>query len=131
MTWLLSLITGPVLSAITGPFLEAYKAKLAAANSQDAKAVELAVKEIEAEIVSRAEATKVMLIESGRWWTAMPRALVQWSLAIHITAVVFTNTTGWGSIPAIGGDIGNWFGMIMAFWFGGRTIEKVAQIFKR
>jgi hypothetical protein len=131
MTWLLSFLTGPILRWAGDTALDFYKSKLAAANTQDKMAVELAVKEIEAEIVSRAEATKVMLIESGRWWTAMPRALVQWSLAIHITAVVFTNTTGWGSIPAIGGDIGNWFGMIMAFWFGGRTLEKCFRIFKR
>jgi hypothetical protein len=127
LAMILNFLGGSVLKSA----VDAYRERLAAMGQQDKLAVELAVKEIEAEIVSRAEATKVMLIESGRWWTAAPRALVQWSLAIHITAVVFTNTTGWGSIPAIGGDIGNWFGMIMAFWFGGRTIEKVAQIFKR
>lgn len=127
MQWLIQLLTTPIL----GTILDAYKAKLAAGNTQDKLAVDLAIKEIEAEIAARAEATKVMVLENGRWWTAMPRALVQWSLAVHIVAVVFTNLTGWGSIPAIGGDIGNWFGMIMAFWFGGRTLEKVAQVFKR
>lgn len=127
MQWLISLLSGPILNTL----LDGYKAKLAAGNTTDKLAVDLAVKEIEAEILARAEATKVMALENGRWWTAAPRSLVQWSLAVHVTAVVFTNLTGWGTIPAIGGDIGNWFGMIMAFWFGGRTIEKVAQIFKR
>jgi hypothetical protein len=132
MNWLVSLITGPLLSSLTGPFLEAYKAKLAATNSRDAMAVELAVKEIDAEIAARAEATKIMLIENGRWWTAAPRAIVCWSFALYVAkCVIYDKMLGLGSTPALGGDIATWAGMLMAMWFGGRTIEKVARIFKR
>jgi hypothetical protein len=127
MQWILSALASPFFNTL----LDGYKAKLAAANTQDKLAVDLAIKEIDAEIAARAEASKILLIENGRWWTAAPRAIVQWSLAIHVAAVVFTNLTGLGSIPAIGGDVGTWFGMIMAMWFGGRTVEKVAQVFKR
>ena len=36
-----------------------------------------------------------------------------------------------GSTPALHGDLSSWAGMVMAMWFGGRTIEKVARIFRR
>lgn len=132
MSWLLSLITGPLLNAITGPLLEAYKARLSSANQQDAKAVELAVKEIDAEIESRKAAQAIIIAEQGRWWTAAPRSIVQWSFAIFVAkCVVYDKVFALGSTDSLQGDISSWAGMVMMMWFGGRTIEKVAQIFKR
>jgi len=132
MSWLISLLTGPLIGAITGPILEAYKAKLAAVNSADQLAVTLAMKEIEADIAARADATRVLQIESGAWWMWMPRSLVQWSFAIFISkCVVYDTVLGWGSTPALHGDVATWAGWVMTMWFGGRTIEKVARILKR
>lgn len=119
---------GPLLNNLLG----AYKARLENASGQDKMAVELAIKEIEAEIVSRTEATKVLMLENGRWWTWAPRALVQWSFALYVgKCVVYDNLLGLGTTDPLNGDIASWAGMVMAMWFGGRTIEKVAQIFKR
>ena len=129
-------LLAPLLSGIFGSafssLVDGYKAKLAASNTQDKLAVDLAVKEIEAEIAARSEATKVMLIENGRWWTAAPRSIVQWSFALYIAkCVVYDTMLGWGETAALGGAVGAAFGTTIAMWFGGRTIEKVAQIFKR
>ena len=55
--------------------VDAYKAKLAAANTQDKLAIDLAVKEIEAEIAARAQASAIIIVEQGRWWTSMIRPL--------------------------------------------------------
>jgi hypothetical protein len=132
MTWLLSLITGPVLSAITGPFLEAYKARLSAANQKDAKAVELAVKEIEAEIESRKQAGAIIIAEQGRWYTAIVRPLIVLPFAVYIWKVMIWDIVlGWGSTDAVRGDVANLMMIVIGSYFGGRTIEKVAQIFKR
>jgi len=132
MSWLLSFLSGPILQWAGNTALDFYKTKLAAANTTDKLAVDLAIKEIEAEIAARAEASKVMLIENGRWWTAAPRALVQWSFALFVVkAVVWDKLMGLGSTDALHGDLASWAGMVMVMWFGGRTLEKVAQIFKR
>jgi hypothetical protein len=132
MTWLLSLITGPVLSAITGPFLEAYKARLSAANQKDAKAVELAVKEIEAEIESRKQAGAIIIAEQGRWYTAIVRPLIVLPFAVYIWKIMIWDIVlGWGSTDAVRGDVANLMMIVIGSYFGGRTIEKVAQIFKR
>jgi len=132
MSWLLSFLTGPILQWAGNTALDFYKSKLNAANAQDRLAVELAVKEIEAEMAARAEASKILLLENGRWWTAAPRAIVQWSLAIYIaTLLIWDKTLGWGSHDPLYGALGNWADAIILMWFGGRTIEKVARIFRR
>jgi hypothetical protein len=136
MEWLLKLFTGPVLNAITGPIVEAYKAKLGAENNQDGKIVELASKAIDAEIDARREASKVLIAEQGRWWTAAPRAITCWSFAIFVAkVVVWDKVLGLGSTDALTGDVSGWAGMVMVTWFGGRSLEKIASsiaaIFRR
>lgn len=126
---ILSFLAGPVLKSISGPFLDAYRAKLASANNQDRVAVDLGVKAIEAEIDARKQATAMMIAEQGRWWTAAPRAIVCWSLAIFVAkVVVWDKVLDLGSTAPLTGDVKDWAGAIMVTWFGGRTIEKVTQI---
>jgi hypothetical protein len=136
MEWLVKLFTGPVLNAVTGPILEAYKAKLGAENNQDGKIVELASKAIDAEIDARREASKILIAEQGRWWTAAPRAITCWSFAIFVAkVVVWDKVLGLGSTDALTGDVSGWAGMVMVTWFGGRSLEKIAStiaaIFRR
>jgi hypothetical protein len=136
MEWLVKLFTGPVLNAITGPIVEAYKAKLGAENNQDGKIVELASKAIDAEIDARREASKILIAEQGRWWTAAPRAITCWSFAIFVAkVVVWDKVLGLGSTDALTGDVSGWAGMVMVTWFGGRSLEKIAStiaaIFRR
>jgi hypothetical protein len=121
---------------ITGPILDAYKAKLGAENNQDGKIVELASKAIDAEIDARREASKILIAEQGRWWTAAPRAITCWSFAIFVAkVVVWDKVLGLGSTDALTGDVSGWAGMVMVTWFGGRSLEKIAStiaaIFRR
>lgn len=120
------------LPSVFGSVVEGYKAKLAAMNTTDKLAVDLATEEIRAEIVSRTEATKVLTLENGRWWTWLPRSAVQWAAAaFFVKCVVYDTLLGFGQTPALHGAIDATYTMVMAMWFGGRTIEKVAQIFRR
>ena len=132
MQWLLQLLTGPVLNAITGPFLEAYKAKLAALNNKDTLAVQLAVKEIEAEIEARKQAAAIIIAEQGRWWTALPRPLMAYIVCVYFgKVIIWDKLFALGSTDPLTGDVASWAGIIVTTYFGGRTIEKVARIFKR
>jgi len=126
--WLASLIGGPVVTGL----LNAYKAKLDATNTTDRIAADLAIKAIEAEIAANAEARAVILAEQGRWYTALPRALVQYAAAIFFAKCVLWDTVlGLGTTPALGGDVANTYGLVMAMWFGGRTAEKIASTIAR
>lgn len=123
-----SFLGGPVITGI----IDGYKARLASINTTDAQAVDLAKKEIEAEIAARANANAIILAEQGTMFTRLPRAIVQYSFAIFIAkVVVWDKVLALGSTDPLSADIASWAGMVMAMWFGGRTIEKVAQVFKR
>ena len=126
--WLLSLIGGPVVNGL----ISAYKAKLAAANTQDRIAADLAAKEIEAEIEARRQATAILIAEQGRWYTAIIRPLLAFPIVIYLwKVIVWDKVLGLGSTDPITGMVADWAGIIVTAYVGGRTIEKVARIFRR
>jgi len=127
-TWLASLIGGPVITGL----INAYKAKLDAANIQDRIAADLAAKEIEAEIEARKQASAIIIVEQGRWYTAIIRPLLALPIIIYLwKVIVWDKVLGLGSTDPIIGMIADWTGTILAAYVGGRSIEKVARILRR
>lgn len=127
-TWLASFLGGPLVNGL----IKAYQAKLDAGNTSERIAADLAAKELALEQRERELATQVIISEEGRWWTALPRAMVCYAASIFVCKVVVWDTVlGLGSTPAIKGDVGVWIGWLMVMWFGGRSLEKVARIIKR
>ena len=123
-----SLLGGPVVNGL----IAAYKAKLDAANTTDHIAADLAAKEIEAEIAARAQASAIIVAEQGRWWTAIIRPLAALPVVIYIWKVIVVDKVlGWGTTDPITGEVATWAGLIVTTYVGGRTIEKVARIFRR
>jgi hypothetical protein len=127
-TWLASLIGGPVVTGL----INAYKAKLDASNTRDRIAADLAAHEIQAEIEARKAASAVIIAEQGRWYTAMIRPLLAFPLIIYVwKVIVWDKVLGWGATDPITGMVADWMGMIITAYVGGRSIEKVARIFRR
>lgn len=127
MSWLLSFLSGPLLQSI----VNAYKAKLEAAGKQDVLATELAVKEIEAEISARQAAKEVIIAEQGRWWTALPRPAFALAFVIYVwKVIVWDKVLGWGTTDPLSGVMNEWAWIVLTAYFGGRTLEKVAQVFR-
>lgn len=127
-SWLASLLGGPVVNGL----INFYKAKLAATNTQDRIAADLAVKEIEAEIEARKQASAIVIAEQGRWYTAIIRPLLAFPIIIYFwKVIVWDKVLGLGSTDPITGMIADWSGMIITAYVGGRSIEKVARIFAR
>lgn len=128
IAWLLSFLSGPLL----GKLVEAYKLRLEAGNTRDAKAVELAVAEIQGEVVVRQSANAVIIAEQGRWYTAAPRPLIALAFVIYIwKIVVWDKVLGWGVTDNLTPEFLNMMTIVITAYFGGRTIEKIAQVFKR
>jgi hypothetical protein len=128
LKWLGSLITGPIIQAA----IDLYKAKLQAGNDADKIAADLAAKDLELQGRERELNVQQNRNDDGRWWTAAPRAVVCWSFAIYVAkVVVWDQVFGWGVTLPLKGDIAAWGGSVMVMWFGGRTIEKVARIWRR
>ena len=127
-TFLASLLGGPIVNTL----IAAYKAKLDAANTRDALAAGLAAKEIEAEIAARADARAIIIAEQGRWYTAIVRPLLVLPFGLYVWKIVLVDVVlGLGSTDPLRGDMATVMMIVIGSYFGGRTIEKVAQVFKR
>ena len=127
-TWLASLLGGPLVNGL----IDTYKARLAAANTQDRIAADLAAKEIEAEIEARKQASTIIIAEQGRWYTALIRPLLAAPVIIYFwKVIVWDKVLGLGSTDPITGMIADWSGLIVTAYVGGRSIEKVARLFRR
>lgn len=128
IAWLLSFISGPLL----GKIFDAYKLRLETKTTTEAKAVELAQAEIMAEIASRQAAKEIIIAEQGRWITAIIRPLFALPFIVYIwKLVVYDKVFKLGVTDALSDNLTSVMMTIIACYFGGRTIEKVAQIFNR
>lgn len=127
LNWFLQFLSGPLLSKL----VEAYKARLDAGNTQDAKAVELAVAEIQGEIAARSAAKEIIIAEQGRWWTALPRpAFAGIFLIFTFKVVVWDKVLGWGTTDPLDPKMWEAFTIVLTAYFGGRSLEKIAQVFR-
>lgn len=125
---LASLLGGPIVNGL----LNAYRAKLDAANTRDAQAVDLAKKEIEGEIAARQAEITLIRQEQGWWVTAMIRPLFAAPFIIFtFKVVVWDKVLKLGTTDALDPNMWNVFLTVVGAYFGGRTIEKVARIFRR
>jgi hypothetical protein len=88
------------------------------------KDLELQAKERELNVIQNRN-------DDGRWWTAAPRAIVCWAISIFIAKVVLWDTVlGWGATPPLKGFVADVGSAVIVMWFGGRTVEKVARIWR-
>mgnify|MGYP001562613054 CR=1 FL=1 len=127
-TFIANLIGGPIVKGL----LDAYKAKIDLKSKQDVLAADLAAKEIEGEIAARQVEASIIRQEQGRWWTAIIRPLFALPFIIFIwKVVVWDKVLGLGVTDKIDPNMWNVLLTIIGAYFGGRTIEKVARIFKR
>lgn len=128
LTWLASLLGGPIVNGL----INAYKAKLEAANTRDAQAADLAKKEIEGEIAARQVEASLLRQEQGWWVTAMIRPLFAAPFIIFtFKVIVWDKVLGWGVTDPLDPNMWNVFLTVVGAYFGGRTIERVARIFRR
>ena len=60
----------------------------------------------------------------------MPLSLFALPLIIYFwKTIVYDKVLGWGTTDTLTGMIGDWAGLIIVAYFGGRSIEKVARVF--
>lgn len=136
---ILSFIGGPIVTGI----INAYKAKLAAQNTTDAQAADLAKAEILGEIQNRQTEASIIRQEEGRWYTALPRSLFAFAFVIYVWKIIVVDKVigpgcligahlCWkGTTDPLSAELSQWAMIVLTAYFGGRTIEKVARVFKR
>ena len=123
--WLGSLLGGPFARAA----VDAYRAKLAAENTSEKIAADLAVRELAVEQRERELANATVLAEQGRWYTAVPRPLFAIAFIIYAwKVVVWDKVLGLGTTDALTGDVSQWATIVLTAYFGGRSLEKIVQV---
>jgi hypothetical protein len=131
LTWLGRLLGGPLAQAA----LEAYRARLTAENTSEKIAADLAIRELDLERREHELATQVLIAEQGRWYTALPRPLFAGAFILYVWKVVVWDKVlgAWthGTTDPLAGDVGQWATIVLAAYFGGRSLEKVARMFAR
>jgi hypothetical protein len=129
--WLsvISFLGGPVVKGL----IDAYKAKLAAGNTSEKIAADLAASEIAAQALEAQVMTNLKIAEIGHPWEPE-------KLAFYVTLVFYSKVMIWdkvlgslthGSTDEVTGVAGVWAGLIMSFYFAKRGFENVARIVKR
>lgn len=120
----LSFLGGPVINGLIG----AYKAKLDSVNTQDAHAIDLAKADLMAQIEARKEATAL----AGNRFAALIQSLFGLIVVMYVGKVVIWDTMlGWGSTPAIHGDVATWMSVIISFFMGGQIVSSVVNTVAR
>jgi hypothetical protein len=128
LAWLGNLLGGPFAKAA----VDAYRAKLAAENTSEKIAADLAAREISVAQRERELATELLVAEQGRWYTALPRPLFAFAFIIYAwKVVVWDKVLGLGTTDALSGDVSQWAMVVLTAYFGGRTLEKVARTLTR
>jgi hypothetical protein len=126
---LFSFLGGPVAKAL----VQSYQAKLAAGNTSERIAADLAGKEIGAQQYETQAITQLKIAEIGHPWEPE-------KLAFYVTLVFYAKVMIWdkvlgslthGSTDPVTGAAGVWAGLIMSFYFAKRGFENVARIIKR
>lgn len=133
---MLAQILGFLGSLLGGPFakaaLDAYRAKLSSENTSEKIAADLAARELAVEQRERELASQLMIAEQGRWYAALPRPLFAYAFVVYVwKVVVWDKVFGLGATDPLSGEVAQWATVILAAYFGGRSIEKVARILAR
>lgn len=128
-----AMILGWLGGPIFGQIVEGYKAKLAAGNTSDRIAADLAARELAVQQIEIQTQNQLKIAEIGHFWE--PEKLFAYIMVIYFGKIVlwdkvFSYWTN-GSTDALHGDASMWAGLIMSFYFGKRTVENAIRIFKR
>lgn len=128
LIWLGNLLGGPFARAA----VDAYRAKLASDNAAERIAADLAARELQVEARERELAVQLAVAEQGRWYTALPRPLFAYAFVIYAwKVVVIDKVLGLGTTDPLTGDVAHWAMVVLTAYFGGRSLEKIAQIIAR
>lgn len=127
-TWLASLLTGPLIKGA----LDAYRSKLAAGNTSEKIAADLAAKDLELQGREAEVNSRIIIAEQGRWYTAAIRPLMALPFIVFTwKIVVWDKVLGWGTTDPLDPNMWSVFLAIVTCYFGGRTLEKIARIVRK
>lgn len=122
---ILAFIGGPVIKGL----IDAYNLKLKTQTADKVVAKDLAADQIAAETASGEFAMKLKIAQIGHPFEI--EKLFAYIVLFHFgKCVVWDTMLGFGSTPAMKGDMSVFEGLIISYYFGKRAVENVTTIIK-
>jgi hypothetical protein len=123
--WFAGFITGPVFDGL----LKGYQAKLAAGNTSENIAADLAAKEMVLQQRELELQTKYRIAEIGHWYE--PDKLMGYFVAAYFgKLLVWDKVMGLGVTDPLGGFAETTANLVVSFYFAKRGFENIARIIK-
>lgn len=130
MLGFLAPILNSVFGQAFGSLVEGYKAKLAAGNTADKIAADLASRELAVQQMEVQAQAQLRVAEIGHAWE--PDKLFEYTLWLYFSyALIWCNMLSYSTYVELSGTMLTWSAMVMAYMFGKRGIENVVRIIKR
>lgn len=123
---ILSFIGGPVVSGL----IKAYQAKLAAGNTSEKIASDLAASEIAAQTAETQAQTQLKIAEIGHPFE-IEKLFAYITLIYYAKLIIWDKVLGLGVTDPLGGWVLWAANLVIGFYFSKRTFENVARIIKR
>lgn len=125
MTWLLSILTGPLLGQIT----DAYKAKIAAGSTTEKLAADLAGRELQVQQRELELQTQLRIAQVGHWYE--PEKLMGYTVAVYFAKLlIYDKVLALGTTDPLAGFAETTASLIVAAYFGKRTVESALRIWR-
>jgi hypothetical protein len=125
VNWLIKLITAPIL----GSLVDGYKAKLAAGNDKDRIAADLAGRELAVQQKEIEVDGQLRIAQVGKWWE--PEKIMGYTVAIYFAKLlIFDKVLGLGTTDPLAGFAETTASLIVAAYFGKRTVESALRIWR-
>ncbi len=123
---ILSFLGGPVVSGL----IKAYQAKLAAGNTSEKIASDLAANEISAQVAESNAILQYRTAEIGHWYE--PDKLMGYFVALYFgKLLVWDKVLGLGVTDPLAGFSATTSNLVVGFYFARRGFENIARIIKR
>jgi len=132
MIAILNWISGGLAGALT----RAYEAKLNSKSESEKVRAEVAIKDIDAQMDARRQATEIRVATAGLWEMRLITAMIAGCFTMHLVLVTLDTCFQFGwRIPAFPKPFDEWQGTILLSFFGvqvaGKALDTAAFIFGR
>jgi hypothetical protein len=125
-SWLASFLSGPIIKGV----LDGYKAKLAAGNTTERIAADLAGRELAVQQREVEASTQLRIAQIGKWYE--PEKLMGYAVAIYFgKLLIWDKVLALGVTDPLAGWASTTANLIVGFYFAKRGIENVARIIRR
>ena len=130
--WILNWVSGGLAGALT----RAYDAKINSKSESEKVRAEVAIKDIDAQIEARRQATEIRIATSGFWEMRLITFLIAGCFTLHLVLVTLDTCFKFGwRIPAFPSPFDAWEGTILLSFFGvqigSKALDTAAFIFGR